>query len=262
MFMEWLESFIKFEPLTPKDFITLLLTLVTVTLSLYLFWDKRKKDEEDAKKEFAASLSDLLNTRKEIEDLEYTASQKSGTAAPRGVLRHLHDKREMFVSRLVYLADRFKLKVSSHEFIVLAAALIDGGRIGEAIPFYGRAVDLAANEFERANAQRVYGRALIAFGEAESGRQHMIEAAQIFESLQQNSNFERDHVLTQAAESYRRLIVINLQKSNLKSMEDDFKSMDRLVALFPDVSARERFNRNCASQRNEWATLKPHLTRP
>jgi tetratricopeptide (TPR) repeat protein len=235
-------SLFEFKKIETKDIAAIALSAASLFISLYLMLAKRRDNEEEYRVTFLESLSELLETRKQIEDEERLARQESTNAKLPPSLRHLRDKREMLISRLVYIAGRFKLRVSSPEFIALAAALIDGGRIGEAILIYQQAMDAARNDWETANAQRVYGRALIAIGDFPEGRKHMLKAAELFKSLENNSAFERDRTLMQVAETYRRLIHISLQKSWTIFVSADFKSIDAILEEVRNRDMKDHFN--------------------
>lgn len=254
---EFVSGLFKAEPLSPKDLITLLLAVVSLGLSLYLFSDKRKKDVEDSRKEFVDSLSELLATRKDIEDQEYAIARDGEGAGSRPALRHLRDKREVLVSRLIHIANRPRILLSSQEYVALAAALIDSGRIGESVSVYKTAMDTAANNFEKATAQRVYGRALINQGELAAGRQHMLDAAALFVALKDDRGFERNRVLLEGAETYRRLVAVSVQKSYFDFARDDLAAIDPILNSAGDTDWKTQLTKEAAFLRNTLLARQP-----
>jgi hypothetical protein len=102
---------------------------------------------------------------------------------------------------------------------MLAANLIDLGRTAESVKFYEKAMRLAKegnDDFAAATARRVYGRAKIASGDYDQGRKEMLAAVDEYEALASRRAYDRDRMLTEGAETYRRLIRVQMEADQMR----------------------------------------------
>jgi tetratricopeptide (TPR) repeat protein len=258
-FSSSIASWFKFEPLAPKDAVTLILTVLSIGFSVYLYRDKRRKDREDAKKDYAAALASLLDARKELAEVEFKAAEAEKLdPSTRAMISQLANKREAYLSRLIYLIKQFKLEVSAHEFIVLGATLRALGRIDEALDYSRRAMDVASNTYESANAERFYGETLIESERAVEGRAHMLAAAKLFRSLPTNSISARSQINFQIADTYCRLISVSLRQSEYECAQDDFKAADAALKDMQEnaIKLKERVERDIRGLREDWLSRR------
>ena len=120
---------------------------------------------------------------------------------------------------------------------MLAANLIDLGRTAESVGFYEKSLASAKADNDlvaEAATRRVYGRAQIAVGEYDQGRKEMLTAAADYEMLATRRAFDHGRMFEQAAETYRRLIWVELQANQLAALGKDLVAMEALVEKVKD----------------------------
>jgi hypothetical protein len=98
---------------------------------------------------------------------------------------------------------------------------MDSGRREESKAYYKRSVDLSADAYERANGQRVYGRALILTGDLTSGRNAMLSAISSYRTLAGDQGFDADKLKVDAADACRRLILAQKSKGFVEFLNKD-----------------------------------------
>jgi tetratricopeptide (TPR) repeat protein len=196
--------------LLPKDIITILVSGVALVTSIIIGiinWRmQREKRSDDARKAFDDAIgaiqiarADFVKLRTELKD----NFDEADALGPRAVIA---TRRNYATSRALQAARTKRFKLGSVDNLLLAAALIDTGRPGAAMPYYKASVDLSEDKFDKAVALRVLGRARILSGAYEDGRDEMLRAADLFGDLSGDHDYEHVRMRDEEAESYRRLI--------------------------------------------------------
>jgi tetratricopeptide (TPR) repeat protein len=151
----------------------------------------------------------------------------------------LSDQRELYLSKALQLIHRHEksLSLSHFDYLMLAANLIDLGRTAESVNFYEKAKRLAKennDDVAAASARRVYGRAKIASGDYDQGRKEMLAAADEYQALASRRAYDRDRMLAEAAETYRRLIRVEFEADRMGHVGEDLSAMEMLIKKIRD----------------------------
>ena len=153
----------------------------------------------------------------------------------------LNDQRQLFLARAVYLIEKYPRRVdsTSHEFLLIGAALADQGEFSGSLRFYKRSVRNAIDARSEATALRVYGRALIASGSARAGRRKMLKSIAAFKKLSQRAGYGREVMIFEMIDTYQRLIRIETQQKILQHAESDLAIAEQLLEQIQDKERRE-----------------------
>jgi hypothetical protein len=225
-----------------KDILTLIVSLAALITSIAVawsnWWSRSRQLAEDAKKDFSEAIMEIAKVRQDHEELRKDAGEEYDHIKfePRRVV--LADRRTFYLSKALQVLTQKQIVVSSFEYLLLAAALIDSARVGDSVEYYQKAYDLAENEHTKASAQRVYGRALIAMGDYGKGRAEMLSAADRFKKLSENERYDRDRMLGEAAETYHRLVIAEIRKMQIGDVEADIDTFRELTKKLQDPSRR------------------------
>jgi hypothetical protein len=199
-----------FAGLLPKDIITILVSGVALVTSMtigFINWRiQREKRADDARKAFDDAIGAIQTARADFEKLRHELKDKFNDAAALGPRSVIATRRNYATSRALEAAKTQRFRLGSVDNLLLAAALIDTGRPGAAVPYYKASVALSEDDFDRAVALRVLGRAIILSGSYSDGRDEVLKAAKLFGSLAENRDYDRSRMRDEAAETYRRLI--------------------------------------------------------
>jgi tetratricopeptide (TPR) repeat protein len=152
------------------------------------------------------------------------------------------------------------LSLSDFDYMMLASNLIDLGRTSESVRFYRKSMEIAArsnNAVGHAAARRVYGRALIASGQHEEGREEMLAAVQAYERLSEQGEYDRDRMRDQAAETFRRLIWVELQANQISTASNDLAALEELVAKVREPTKRRPLESGLEELRRTVSALMP-----
>ncbi len=214
--------------ITVKDLVSIavgsaaLLTSITVA-ALNYHWQKDKKASD---------------ARADLEKLRLESGEKFNdpNMFSRRVL--LQDKITFYLSRALQCLKTKDISASSFDNLLVAAALIDSGRREESIAYYKKSVDLSADAYERANGQRVYGRALILTGDLTSGRNTMLSAISAYRQLADDEGFDADKLNGDAADACRRLILAQKMKGFDEFLNEDENLFQKIVCEIRDPVRR------------------------
>jgi tetratricopeptide (TPR) repeat protein len=229
----------KMTPLELKDVITATAVLISIGAVAFSWWSWRKKNLDDAKKSLTDSVVGMIAARREREEFRYQSGDKFGTIETLPYRIALADHRELYLSKALQVLRTYehKLSPSYFEYMMLAANLIETGRTAESLRFYENALRLARlnnDHLASAASRRVYGRAKIATGRYDEGREDMLTAVDEYQKLAGQRAHDRDRMLEEAAETYRRLIWVEIQADQMAAVNSDLSAMERLISGVTD----------------------------
>jgi tetratricopeptide (TPR) repeat protein len=213
-----------------KDLATLLLSgaalLTSISVALFNLRVQRSKRSDDARKAFEDAILAIMTAKQSYEALRREAGKEfeSPEFAPRRVA--IVDTRNFNLSKALHAVSVANLVTSSADNLLLASALMESGRHSASVPFYQRAVHLAWDQYERATALRVLGRAQILTGEHDDGRAMMTEAANLFTALANDKGYETDRMFDEVAETYKRLINCEITIGLKEHLEADVAALE------------------------------------
>lgn len=219
------------EKMALKDILTLIVSLAALITSIAVagsnWWSRRRELVEDAKKDFSEAIMAIAKVRQDHEELRKDAGEDYDHIKFEARRIVLADRRTFYLSKALQALTHKQIVVSSFEYLLLAAALIDSARVGDSVEYYEKAYKLAEDEHTKASAQRVYGRALIAMGDYGKGRAEMLSAVDRFKELSVNIRYDPDRMLGEAAETYRRLLTVEIQKKQTGDVNADIVAFRR-----------------------------------
>lgn len=230
------------EKMALKDILTLIVSLAALITSIAVagsnWWSRRRELVEDAKKDFSEAIMAIAKVRQDHEELRKDAGEDYDHIKFEARRIVLADRRTFYLSKALQALTHKQIVVSSFEYLLLAAALIDSARVGDSVEYYEKAYKLAEDEHTKASAQRVYGRALIAMGDYGKGRAEMLSAVDRFKELSVNIRYDPDRMLGEAAETYRRLLTVEIQKKQTGDVNADIVAFRELTREVQDPSRR------------------------
>jgi tetratricopeptide (TPR) repeat protein len=230
-------------PLELKDVITIILSflafLISIGVAAFNWWSWRKKNLDDARKSLTDSVVAMIAARQEREEFRYQSGDEFGNIKTLPYRIALADQRELHLSKALQVLKTYEHKISPSyfEYMMLAANLIDSGRTADSVRFYENALRLARlnnDHLASAASSRVYGRAKIASGRYDEGRKDMLTAIDEYQKLAGQRAHDRDRMLEEAAETYRRLIWVEIQADQMTAVDSDLSAMERLVSKVTD----------------------------
>ena len=239
-----------------------ILALVISTCGFFFaVYSWRSKSLEDARKAITEAIAAMIGARQKLEELR-ASGEKYGKIDALAYRIALTDQRQIYLSRALQIVKEngSKLALSDFDYMMLAANLMDLGRTAESVTFYEKCVQLAANGDDRvglASARRVYGRAMIAAGRYDEGREVMLAAMRAYQKLADERAYDRDRMNEQAAETYRRLIWVELQAKQEKAVLDDAKELEILISRVEDRSRRDTLEAGMQELKERIKTLTP-----
>jgi hypothetical protein len=224
--------------------ISIFASALSVTTLLFSMWQWRRKNVDDARKSLTESIAGMITTKQKLEEFRLDTKERYGNIENLSYRIALSDQRQLYLANAMKIIDNRESDISPtyFDYLMLASNLIDIGRVRDSIKYYEKSVELArltSNEVACAAGRRVYGRAQIAAGDYDEGRQEMLAAAKDYLSLAENSSFNQDQMVTEAAETYRRLILVQMQKGYTKKIEDDLIKMQEILHKVKDNSNRD-----------------------
>jgi tetratricopeptide (TPR) repeat protein len=230
-------------PLELKDVITIVVStsafLISAGVAVFNWWSWRQKNIEEAKKGLTDTLVGMITARQKLEEFRLQSGEKYGDFKSNPYRIALSDQRHLYLSKALQLIHRHEklLSLSHFDYLMLAANLIDLGRTAESVQFYEKAMHLAKENNDlvgSASARRVYGRAKIASGDYDQGRKEMLAAANEYQALASRRAYDRDRMLAEAAETYQRLIRVEMQADQVSHLRDDLSAMEILTKKVRD----------------------------
>ena len=234
---------LKMTPLELKDVITIILSflafLISIGVAAFNWWSWRKKSLDDARKSLTDSVVAMIAARREREEFRYQSGDEFGNIKTLPYRIALADQRELHLSKALQVLKTYEHKIfpSFFEYMMLAANLIDSGRTADSVRFYENALRLARSNNDHlasAASRRVYGRAKIASGRYDEGRKDMLTAIDEYQKLAGQRAHDRDRMLEEAAETYRRLIWVEIQADQMAAVDSDLSAMEILVSRITD----------------------------
>lgn len=224
-----------------KDIATLMLSgaalLTSVSVAVYNVRVQRAKKGDDARKSFEEAIQGISKVRQDLDALRHEAGEDFESQKYQFRRIVLGDTRNFFLAKALHALNVTSFLTSSVDNMLIAVALIDSGRHRASVPFYRKAVDTAADEFDRATALRVLGRAHILSGDFAEGRREMLIAASSFRILASDSGFDRHRMLRDEAETYRRLVAVQLIVDRRQHLQSD---VARIAELCGHLSHTEK----------------------
>lgn len=200
--------------LTFKDFAVVIVSgcalLVSLLVAFFTIRAASEKRVDDARNAFDEALTGVQTARSDYEALRHELGDEFNEPAAYGRRVLIADRRNFYLSRAMTALEGERFAASGWDHLLIAAALIDSGRTGAAIPHYARAVTHAADLYERSNARRVLGRALILAGDTQRGRSEMHQAAADFEDLANDAHYDALRMEREGAETLRRLVEVEM----------------------------------------------------
>jgi tetratricopeptide (TPR) repeat protein len=254
-----------------KDAITLTVSILAFVISAgvaaFNFWSWRNKNVEDAKKALTEAIVGMITTRQKLEEFRISQQEKYGNIESLSYRIALSDQRQLYLSKAQQILDRHErdLTPSYFEYMMLAANLIDVGRTADSVKLYEKSLKLANadnDEVGSAATRRVYGRAQIASGQYGQGRKEMLAAAADYRKLASRRAYDRDRMFDQAAETYRRLIWIEIQSGQMADVADDFIAMEALVEHVKDPVRRRALSSGLDQLRTALGERAPKVVQP
>ena len=197
-------------PMLLKDLATLIVSIAALvtsaSIAFFNYRVQRAREHEDARKSLEEAIAGLQSSRGDWAKLrgELGGNFDHPDAVARRVT--IVERRNTSLSKANYLLRTKRPLITSADAIILASSMIDSGRIAAAVPLYRIGMELAEDDLDVANAQRVLGRAMIVSRNAEAGRDHMLAAADIYQRLARNPDYDGREMVTHAAETFRRLV--------------------------------------------------------
>ncbi len=229
------------QDLTNKEFaivvissIALLVSLASAFFTIRTAFEKRA---DDARKAFDDAIDGLQTARADFENLRHELGSDFHAAKSHARRVLISDRRNFFLNKCLTALKGERFLASGYDNLLIAAAMIESGRSGSAVPFYARAVTDAFDEFERASARRVLGRALILSGDRERGRAEMHLAMTNFYGLEHNEHFDRNRMHREGVETLRRLVEASMFAGLAAEVEID---SEELLRILPTVDGFAR----------------------
>jgi hypothetical protein len=252
--------------LPSKDALSLVVSLCSFALAfaglMYTMRSKRRDATTAARNDLHSCISEVSEIRAKREEKQRELGNEFYSAENVPLRMTLNARTNLYLSKAVLLSTRYtKLDISSFESLLLGAALSDQGRHGASLRFYKRAVRISADPFDKATAQRVYGRALIASGRPRWGRWHMRRAAKLFSSLSSKRGYDDDMMNYEVADTYGRLIQIQLRCGYRKKTADDLADFRRAIGTIQEPR-RRRSMEELLDQITKPATSPPDVAAP
>ena len=226
--------------------VSILAFLISVGVAIFNWWSWRQKNLEDAKKALTEAVAGMVTARQKLEEFKVTSKEKYGNFDALGYRIALTDQRRLYLSKALQILHRHEQRLSPSyvEYMLLASNLIDLGNTAESVRLYKKSLALAEADNDQvaaASTRRVYGRAQIASGQYDQGREEMLAAATQFQTLAQQK-YDRDRMLSDAAETYRRLIWVEIQAGEMESVRVDLNTLEKLVEKVKDPVSRRALN--------------------
>jgi hypothetical protein len=238
---DWLRE--TWRQLPSKDAVSLIVSLCSFALAfaglMYTMRSKRRDATTAARNDLHSCISQISEIRAEREAKQRELGDEFHSAQNVPLRMTLNARTNLYLSKAVLLSTRYrKLDISSFESLLLGAALSDQGRHGASLDFYKRAVRISADPFDKATAQRVYGRALIASAHPRRGRWHMRRAAKLFSYLSRQRGYDADLMNYEVADTYGRLIQIQLGRGYRKKTAQDLIDFRRAIVTIKEPRRR------------------------
>lgn len=241
-----------------KDIATILLSsaalITSMSVALMNVGWQRDKKRADLRAEFEKAILGISEARSDLEKLRQEFGEKFDEMDAQARRNLIHDRRNFFVSKAAHLMKQSLVEVNAFDNLLMAAALIDSGRVADSLHYYRRSVEMAEDEYEKATSERVYGRALILSGDRSSGRSRMLAAIDIFRTLALHEGYDPERMRSEAAETCRRLVAAEDQKDTV--MEEDVALLDELSSTIMSPGRRKLFQ-DFASQVRKQHNLHP-----
>lgn len=230
----WVTMFEILQKLESKEVVTLCVAMVALLVSIgsliHSITSKSKEARKSAQILFDKSVLDLVELRKEREDYRLEHGDDWGKHKF-GTLRvSLNDRRELLLSQSISIVKGYKIYVSDISYIILGAALIEAGRPGEAVRYYEKAVKVASTPIERAWHRRPLGQALLRAGKLEDGRNQLLLSIEELQALKDKPEYDRDHLQSDMADAYRRLIWAGILANFHTYTNEDLKRLEHTIS--------------------------------
>lgn len=230
--------------LPSKDAVSLIVSLCSFALAfaglVYTVRSKRRDATTAARNDLHSCISEIAKTRAEREAKERELGDRFYSAASVPLRTNFNARTNLFLSKAVLLSTRYtRLDLSSFESLLLGAALSDQGKYDASLRFYRRAVKTSPDPFDKATALRVYGRALVAAGHPRRGRWNMRRAAKLFSALSRTRGYDDDKMRYEAADTYARLVQIQMRWNYRNKTAADLEDFRRSTAAIRDPRHRQ-----------------------
>jgi tetratricopeptide (TPR) repeat protein len=208
----------------------------------------RRRDATTAvRNDLHACVSELSRLRTARQEREREVGEDFYAPAHAPTRENLNDRTKLYLSKAVLLSTRYrKIDLSSFESLLLGAGLADEGKHHASLQFYQRAVRISADPADKAEALRVYGRALIAAGHPRRGRQRMRKAAKLFASLSRKRGYDHEKMSYESAATYALLLRTQLRWNYRKKTRVDLVDFRRSIAAVKDPHARQSLEETLA----------------
>jgi hypothetical protein len=222
---------------------------------------KEREHSEAARDDFQRTVRALVDLRQERERVRRQLGDEWGLSRYAATRVALNEKRELLIAKARLLLQKYRIDVSDIGYVVVAGVIDEAGRPAEALPFYRRAVALAATPFTKAMAQRPYGRALILSGERDAGRRTLLEAADALGRLSTQPGLDADAMRAERADTLRALIWAQINAGQEPAPED-FPALAEAIATVREASHRRPWRRRRGRFREVMGKISRERSRP
>lgn len=229
------------------------LSAVAVGIAFAVFvhrLDKRRR-REAVEHQFSQAMQDLSEARSQM--LAAGARTLGDDYAARGadaLLSQYAEKVSLHLSRATDLLARHGIRGAPAEHLLLASTLAEQGRIADARPHYEIARQAARDDFAAAELGRMYGQAVYAMGNIDTGRRLIQRACDDFLGLSSTIGYDKAAMLAEFGETHRRLFELEWRNgeygramaslSTIKSTRDNMSNplqrarLTRMIAAIAD----------------------------